>query len=349
MQFKLTFEQWRRIGSSTGWLTTAAAAETKPRVLFATLPDMWDLQEGDLKTLRDHAEVDYMAVKSMKEEELAERCSGYDYLMLNMDFLPAYPDKMERLTEKFYNHKGVSGLKGINVDMTDADFFSPELAEEKEILLQTTPDAVSASVAESAVAEILLHAKGRHLAYMDLVDGKDVECRKGMNLEGKTAGILGHGHIGKRVGRALSAMGMKVLFNDIKSEDGFKNTPVDELFKRSDVISIHIPALQKGTNRSNIGLVDAKLLNLCSGAILINLATDIIVDNDALKSAIKSGKIVGYSVEPGRKQTEGLSDVDGVHMSPCSFDSDESRRRVVEIWFENMKSMIDGRPQNLWN
>lgn len=349
MRIKLSQSDWREMGLRMNWLKHAADKSSKPKVLFMTMPDMWDLKEKDLAPLREHAQVDYFAVKSMTEEQLAAKCKGYDYLMLNMDFLPAYPDKMERLTEKFYNHPGVKGLKGINVDMTDADFFSPEIAKKKGIMLQTTPNAVSESVAESAVTEILLHAKGRHLAYMDLVNGDDVSCREGIDLEGKTAGILGHGHIGKRVGKVLEAMGMKVLFNDIMQEEGFKNTPIEELFSVSSVISIHIPAISKGKNNSNIGMVNAKLLNLCKGTILINLATDIIVDNDDLVAAMKSGKITGYSVEPGRKETDALSKIKGVHISPCSFDSEESRHRVVKIWFNNMKTMIEGKPSNLWN
>ena len=103
------------------------------------------------------------------------------------------------------------------------------------------------------------------------------------------------------------------------------------------------------STNANIGMIDSKLLNLCKGTILVNLATDIIVDADDLLKAIDSGKITGYSVEPGRKITNKLKRKKEVHISPCSFDSTESRRNVLNVWIGNMISTIQGAPNNLWN
>ena len=101
-------------------------------------------------------------------------------------------------------------------------------------------------------------------------------------------------------------------------------------------------------NTSNVNLIDKKLLDLCNEAILINLATDIIVDNDDLIQAIKSNKISGYSVEPGRKVTDKLKKYPQVHISPCSYDSPESRENVKKIWIENMVSALKNKPKNVW-
>ena len=81
---------------------------------------------------------------------------------------------------------------------------------------------------------------------------------------------------------------------------------------------------------------------------MINLATDIIVDNDDLIQAIKSNKISGYSVEPGRKVTDKLKKYPQVHISPCSYDSPESRENVKKIWIENMVSALRNKPNNVW-
>ena len=62
----------------------------------------------------------------------------------------------------------------------------------------------------------------------------------------------------------------------------------------------------------------------------------------------KSKKIIGYSVEPGRKITEKLKKYPEVHISPCSYDSDESRTNVKNIWVENMVSALKGNPKNIW-
>jgi phosphoglycerate dehydrogenase-like enzyme len=319
----------------------------KPKVLLIGKPFMikesWKITEADLFEIRKYADIDVVVVESATEEQLAKKCEGYDYLMLNMDFLPfPNPNKMDKLTEKFYNHPSVKNLKGINVDMTDGDFFSPELAKQKGVLLQTTPNAVTQSVAESAVCEIMLHAKGRHISYK-----QDENCIKALNLQGKVAGIIGKGNIGSAVGKMLEGMGMKVLYNDILPRG--ENTPIEKIFSEAKVISIHIPALEKGSNKSNEGFINEKLLNLCKGTILVNLATDIIVDNTAVRKAIQSKKILGYSVEPGRKITENLKNIPEVHISPCSFDSDESRNNVRKIWIQNMITALQGNPQNIWN
>jgi phosphoglycerate dehydrogenase-like enzyme len=319
-----------------------------PKVLFigktSMINDVWKIKPSDLTQLKQFANIDFVTVDSMTEEKLAEKCEGYDYLMLNMDFLPfPDPNKMDKLTEKFYNHPGIRTLKGINVDMTDADFFSPLLAKQKGIPIQTSPNAVTRSVAESALCEIMLHAKQRHNSYAN-----DENCNKTLDLYGKTAGIIGHGNIGKALGKMLTGIGMNVLFNDIKLSKA-ENTPIEKIFREADVISIHIPAHMPNTNKSNIGFIDSKLLNLCKGTILINVATDIIVDSDSLISALNAGKIVAYSVEPGRKVTEKLKKYKQVHISPCSFDSDETRANVKRIWIDNMLSMLRGTPQNIWN
>jgi phosphoglycerate dehydrogenase-like enzyme len=344
------------IKSLTQTYITEILKPKKPNVLLIGqtiwVKDHWGLKNSDLIPLKEIANIDLVLVDdTMTETELAEKCLGYEYLMLNMDFLSTYPEKMERLTHKFYNHPNIRGLKCINVDMTDADFFSPKLAKQKEIAIQTCTDAVTRSVAESAVTEILLHAKQRHLAYQDEISGQDVQCRKGINLFRKNAGIIGFGHIGKAVGEILSGMGMNIFYNDIDKMKPGKMISLEEMFKKCDVITIHIPALQKKSNISNIGMIDSKLLNLCKGTILINLATDIIVDADDLLKAIDSGKIIGYSVESGRKITNKLQRKKQIHYisPPCSWNSSESRKNVLNVWIQNMISAIQGTPINLWN
>lgn len=328
---------------SSTYLTEIAGVK-RPKVLLVTAPNMWGMTPGDLAPLRSVATVDVVETEKINETQLAQRCAGYDHLMLNMDPMPfPDPESMDKLTEKFYNHPGVRGLKTVNVDMTDGDFFNPKLAKRAGILLQTTPNAVTESVAESTITEILLHARGRHAAYTE-----DKTCEKGIDLKGKTAGIIGYGNIGRKVAAVLEALGMRVLVNDINTK-GIGSTSLETVFAESVVISVHVPAIQKGSNISNIGMIGKKLLNLCTGTILVNLATDIIVDQTALVEAITAKKILGYSVESGRARTKKLEKIPQVHLSPCSFDSDESRQNVKSIWIQNTISAIRGVPQNLWN
>lgn len=325
------------------------ASGTKPRVLLVSLPKMWGMTEEDLKPLREIAQVDWVQTKRMTERELGKLCDGYDYLMLNMDPMPfPDPNRIEKLTDEFYKFPGVQKLKGINVDMTDADFFSPGVAKKLGITLQDSPDTTTESVAESALTEILLHARNRHLAYVDVLKGRDMECRKSLDLRGKKAGVIGKGNIGSRVGSLLESFGMDVMYNDVDPRRGASDS-LEAIFKTASVVSIHIPCHQPHTNKSNEGLIGGRLLGMCKDLILINLATDIIVDIDALKEALDAGRVRGYSVEKGRKITESLKSYENVHISPCSYDSEESVANVKRVWIGNMISAIRGKPSNIWN
>ena len=79
-----------------------------PKVLFAQLDaNLWDINEKDLEPIKKLSDLTVLNLKSMTENQLADKCKDFDYLMLNMDFLPSYSDKMEKLTEKFYNNPNI--------------------------------------------------------------------------------------------------------------------------------------------------------------------------------------------------------------------------------------------------
>lgn len=325
----------------------------KPKVLIVSIEKVWNITENDLAPLKAIADVGWFQTKNLSQEELAERCRGYDHLMLNVDALESIPSKMERIDEKFYNHEGTSGLKSLNQDMTDSDYFSPMIGTKRGLLIQDCPNTATQSVAESTVCEILMHTRKRHLAYMDEMKNKKVECRTGLNLKGKTVGIVGYGSIGSRVGNILTGFGMNVLAHDIKRIN-IQNTPIEKLFSLSDVISIHTPTIRQDGG-SNIGLIDSRLINLCDDAVLVNLATDVVVDPSAAANGLRSGKLSAYSTqsdysgEYGKKYLKHFKGIDGFHLSPCSFDSPESRENIKRVWIQNTISMIQGNPINLWN
>src|SRR5688572_10983035 len=118
----------------------------------------------------------------------------------------------------------------------------------------------------------------------------------GMDLDGKTLGLLGLGNLGARVGRIGAAMGMKVvawsqnLTPEQASERGAERVEKDELFRRSDVISIHLVLSPRSR-----GLVGARELGLMKPtALLINTSRGPIVDETALLAALKENRIAGF-------------------------------------------------------
>jgi phosphoglycerate dehydrogenase-like enzyme len=313
-------------------------AESKPKTLIVTIAGMID--KKDLAPLKTVSQVDYHEVKSISEDALAKKCSGYDYLMLNMDALPL--KGKVKLTSKFYSNKSIEGLKMISVDMTGLDYFSPEDAEANGVKLKNISDYSTESVAETVLAEILLHSRQRHLAYMDLVKGKEQEARKGMNLLNKTAGIIGYGNIGSRVGELLKGVGMNVMAWDPFPKAGLEVHSLAKIFDKADVICVLAKTILEGKD-SNVDMIDYDLMKRSGGAILINLANPNLVSREGAYKAVKSGAISAYSYqkEYGSGKKEKLESLPNVHICPPNaWDSDESREDLKKEWMNNVINSI---------
>ena len=325
----------------------------KPKVLIVTLDNIWNFTSEELEPLEKMADVKWIQTKNLSQEKLAELCINYQHLMINVDVLKSDPSKMERLDEKFYNHQNVKSLISLNQDMTDCDYFNPHMGLKNNLLIQDCPDTTTESVAESTICEILLHTRGRHLAYIDEMKKEDVQCRTGINLKGKTAGIIGYGNIGSTVANILQGFGMNILVYDIVNVH-HEITPIEKVFEKSDVITVHIPTLLR-SGKSNKNFIDSNLINLCKGSILINLSTDVIVNPVAAAAALKSKKLIGYSTQKNyseifaEKYISRFKGIDQFHLSPCSFDSKESRENIKKTWINNTITMIQGNPKNVWN
>jgi lactate dehydrogenase-like 2-hydroxyacid dehydrogenase len=316
------------------------------KTLVVTIPDM--IGEVDLAPLKELSTVDYREMAKISEEELAALCEGYDYLMLNYDVVPTVGKF--KLTDKFYSKPAVKALKAIATDITGMDWSSPKEAEANGIVLLNIPHYSTESVAESILAEILLHSRQRHSAYMDEIRGRTVEARKGINLLGRTAGILGLGSIGSRVAELLKAIGMDVIGWNRTPRPGFENVSLQALFDEADIICVCLKTIKEG-GTPNTGIVSRDLLFRCNGAIIVNLANAALVDHEAMVEALASGKVAGYTVERSAAIVSSpLARQDGVHLPPPNaWFSDESLQYLRETWVANVISAIHGKPQNTYH
>lgn len=119
---------------------------------------------------------------------------------------------------------------------------------------------------------------------------------RSLDLEGMTLGVVGVGNVGSKVARAASALGMKVLLNDPPRErreghPGFVS--LDEIIEKSDIITLHVPLSRDGED-ATWHLFDAERMGrMKSSQILINSSRGPVVDNAALKQALKSHRIAG--------------------------------------------------------
>lgn len=321
--------------------THARLASRKPKVLVVSIPGM--IEKKDLQPISDVAEMKLVISDPMSEQKLAQMCSGFDHLMLNMDAVEKKGNF--KLTKSFYSNPDAADLQSICVDMTGLDYFSPHEASAAGVQLSQVEDYSTRSVAETILCEVLLHSRNRHLAYMDMVEGEDAETRKGTNLLNKRAGIVGFGNIGSEVAHLLRGVGMDVVGWNHVPKPGLEITPLKTLFSECDVICISMKTVSEGEGK-NLGMINGDLLGRCRGAIIVNLANGTLVDNAAMSSAIRSGKVIGYSVQNADLK-DNPSDLKKLSAHRCvhicandAWDSDESRAILKERWVGNMLEMI---------
>lgn len=182
---------------------------------------------------------------------------------------------------------------GVGVDNIDVKY-----AESKGITVRNTPRASSDAVAELALAHMLSVARFISVAGHTMREGKwEKKAYKGIELTGRTVGIVGYGRIGQALGKRCQALGMNVLAYDIFKVpelvcDTMKYVELDELLAKSDIISLHVPSLpgQPFVNAESI----AKMKD---GVILINTSRGTNVDEDALLQALESGKVYGAGLD----------------------------------------------------
>lgn len=313
---------------------------TKPKTLVVTVRDM--IGEEDLVPLRQVSEVDYHETAAVSEAELAERCGGYDYLMLNYDVI-------KHISDSFYAAPNVKALSAIATDITGMDWASPHAAAINGVRLLNIPHYSTESVAETTLAEVLLHSRQRHSAYIDEIRGREVEARKGINLLNRTAGIVGLGSIGTRVADLLAAAGMTVVAWNRSPRPGYTIVPLPELFATAKVICICLKTVRSGPE-ANVRIITDELLARCNGSIVINLANVDLVDHDAMAKQIEAGRVAAYTVERSPALlTSALGGLDAVHMPPSnSWFSDESLQTLRETWVANVLAAIKGEYPNLY-
>ena len=178
---------------------------------------------------------------------------------------------------------------GVGVDNIDVDY-----AKANGIDVKNTPRASSQSVAELAMGHMFACARYLSIAGHTMREGKweKKAYGKGIELQGKTLGIVGFGRIGQHLGVMAKAIGMKVVAFDIfhipgiEEQLGIPYVEMDELLAKADFISVHAPAVDGGA------LINAeRIAKMKDGVVIINTSRGSNVDEDALLAALESGKV----------------------------------------------------------
>ena len=178
---------------------------------------------------------------------------------------------------------------GVGVDNIDVKY-----AEANGITVKNTPKASSQSVAELAMGHMFSCARYLSIAGHTMREGKweKKAYGKGIELQGKTLGIVGFGRIGQHLGVMAKAIGMNVVAYsttrrpEVEAKFGIPYVTLEELLAQSDFISLHAPAAPGAP------LINADTIaKMKDGVVIINTSRGANVDEDALLAALESGKV----------------------------------------------------------
>ena len=259
----------------------------------------------------------------------------------------------DRIDARFMDSIGLQ-LKVISNMAVGLDNVDMAVAKERNIEVRNTPDVLTESVAEHAAALIL--GVTRRIAESDRFvragkfKGWDPELFLGIELKGKTLGIVGHGRIGCRLADIMQkGFGMKVIYYDVVRDEarekqcGITYASLESLLKDSDVVSLHVPLLP-GT-RHLIG--DKELRLMKQTAYLVNTARGAIVDEKALVKALKGKWIVGAALdvfESEPKFASGLAKFENVILTPhIASATKETREKMAELAAQNIIAVLGGK------
>ncbi|MDO9593199.1 MAG: D-2-hydroxyacid dehydrogenase [Erysipelotrichaceae bacterium] len=222
-------------------------------------------------------------------EELKERLGNYDVVAvrsattLRKELLDAVADSKLKLIIR----------AGVGLDNIDVEY-----AQSKGIAVRNTPNSSSLSVAELALGHMFNLARHIHSANVTMRQGEwNKKNYNGIQLSGKTLGIIGFGRIGQEIAKKAHALDMKVLYyvRSGKKEgfDDFTFVDLDTLLAESDFITLHTPS-----NPDSSPILDAAaILKIKKGAYLINTARSNLVDYEAMLLALNENRLSGAGLD----------------------------------------------------
>ncbi len=304
--------------------------------------DAQALNPGDLSWdfFRSYAEV--TVYQNTPENLAAERIGDADAILINKININS------ALLEKCPN------LKYIGVLATGYNVIQIEAVKKAGIVVSNIPAYSTSAVAQHTFALLLSFTNHVALHNESVLKGdwkkSTIFCywKKPLTeLEGKTFGIFGYGNIGRKVEKIAESFGMKVLVCPHRLNENKNCVTAEELFEKSDVISLHAPLTSETAEIINKNSIK----KMKDGVYIINTARGGLVCEEDIKSALESGKIAGYGAdvlaeEPMTEKCALFGAKNCVLTPHIAWAPLETRRRCLKIGEENFAAWIKGKPQN---
>lgn len=254
--------------------------------------------------------------------------------------------------------KYAKNLKYIGLLSTGYNNIDLEYCKKRGIVVSNNPNYGAQMVSQYAISllmELCCHiSKMNEMVHQRKWKDRAQYVLKYPEIElcDKTMGIIGFGNIGRKTGRMAQALGMKVLYNDVREvvEENNENcrfASLDEIFSLSDVIVLHCPLLPETEHIINENTIS----KMKDGVLLINNARGPLVDEKALAVALKSGKIGGAgldvtNVEPIEDDNPLLECENCIITPHFSWLAKETRIRIINNCYVSLEAFLRGEPIN---
>lgn len=285
-----------------------------------------ELQAAGIEVVNEHIE----------QDKLGEALKEFDGVVIR---------SATKLTKEVIEKEAGGKLKlivraGVGVDNIDL-----QAAKDNGVEVKNTPNASSNSVAELAVAHMFAVARFVNIANVTMRNGEwNKKKYKGVEISGKTLGIVGMGRIGRSLAEKAVALGMKVVYTDIFGKQdslSYDFLELEELLKVSDFISLHVPYdKNKG---SLIGKKEFELMK--DGVFLINCARGKVVEEAALIEALDNGKVAGAGIDVFEQEpttNEALVNHPKVSVTPhIGASTEEAQVRIGEEVVSTIKTFFN--------
>lgn len=302
------------------------------------------LSNEGLEILKEHFTVD--VITGLSEDELSKIIKDYDALVIRSG--TTVTQKIIEAADKLK----VIGRAGVGVDNVDVD-----AATKKGIIVTNSPEGNMISAAEHTIAMMMAMSRNIPQANASL---KKKEWKRnkfmGVEVKGKTLGVIGLGRIGSEVAKRASGLEMKLMGYDPfisekrAAELGIKLATVNEIAKAADYITVHTPLIKETRN-----ILDEEQFNLMKPtAKVINCARGGIISEEALAKALANGKISGAALDVFIEEppfNNPLLDFDNVIVTPhLGASTQEAQVNVaIEIANEIVYVLTGGLAKNAIN
>jgi D-3-phosphoglycerate dehydrogenase len=273
------------------------------------------------------------------DSDLAERIGEYDAIIVRSG-----TQLDAGLLERAGRLK-VIGRAGVGVDNVDIG-----AASKRGIVVANAPESTVFSAAEHTIGLLLALARSIPQAHAALKQGSWERSRfGGLELAGKTLGLVGFGRIGREVARRAHALEMRVIANDpFVTSERFRELGVEraetleEVLREADFVSLHLTLTAE-----TAGMIGAEELAAAKDGIrLVNTARGELVDEAALVEALRSGKVAGAALDVFAEEpyTGPLAELDNVVLTPhLAASTEEAQDRAGVIVAEQVAAALEGR------